>query len=311
MGDHLHLGNQNFTSSLSSSLWSLVRSSLLCDCTLVCSDGHLSAHRVILAASSSFFRAVFSSNQHSSTLIYLKGVRKEQVEAVLDFMYKGGTQLSQKDLPSFLQLAEDLKIDGLVRHCEKGEKNIPESPNLMDFIKSETNEIMGSAKKEIRVDSTNTSRKRKISCTQVSQDSDSFDNKNEEVGNINILESSTFTINTITTQDTMGKKASDNDDDKGIDPCIENDVKLIQAKSKSKLDNVLEDVNVGKMFPRLFPKVFCPVCKKMDGMSIDLKQHMKAKREVQCENCMLYFSNCNTLRVHLDGRCKLTKKQMN
>jgi len=240
MGDDLHLGNQNFTSSLTSSLWSLVRSSLLCDCTLVCSDGQVSAHRVILAASSSFFRAVFSSNQHSSTLIYLKGVRKEQVEAVLDFIYKGGTKLSQKDLPSFLQLAEDLMIDGLVRHCEKGGKKTPESPNLMDLNKGETNEIIGSVKKEIRVDSTNTSRKRKISCTQVSQDSDSFDNNNEEVGNINILESSTFTINTITAEDAMGKKASDDDGDKGIDPYIENNVKWIQAKVNPSLTMCLK-----------------------------------------------------------------------
>ena len=53
--------------------------------------------------------------------------------------------------------------------------------------------------------------------------------------------------------------------------------------------------------------VHCPVCKQTDRMNSNLKEHMKAKRDVQCKDCMLYFSNCNSLSVHMKGRCRKTK----
>ena len=119
MSDKLQLANHNFISSLTSSLSSLLTSSTLCDCTLICSDGQLSAHKVILAASSSFFSSVFSLHHQQHYLIYLRGIRTDQMQAVLSYVYQGATQLDQEDLPSFLAVAEDLKIQGLIRHSEK------------------------------------------------------------------------------------------------------------------------------------------------------------------------------------------------
>ena len=111
--DKLHIANHNFTSSLSSSLCSLLDTSSLCDCTLICSDGQLSAHKVILAASSTFFSTVFSLNHHNHILIYLRGIKTAQMQAVLSYIYSGGAQVTEEDLPSFLAVAEDLKIEGL------------------------------------------------------------------------------------------------------------------------------------------------------------------------------------------------------
>ena len=42
-----------------------------------------------------------------------KGTSIPHSEAVLSFIYQGGTQLDQEDLPSFLGVAADLKIEGL------------------------------------------------------------------------------------------------------------------------------------------------------------------------------------------------------
>ena len=113
MPEQFHLENIHFSSSLTSSLCSLLSSSSLCDCTLICSDGQLSAHKVILAATSTFFSTVFSLNHHNHTLIYLRGIKTQQMQAVLSFIYQGGAQLDQEDLPSFLGVAADLKIEGL------------------------------------------------------------------------------------------------------------------------------------------------------------------------------------------------------
>ena len=118
MSEQFHLENSNFSSSLTSSLCSLVTSSSLCDCTLICSDGELSAHKVILAATSSFFSSVFSLHHHNHPLIYLRGVKTDQMQAVLTYIYSGGTQVAQEDLSSFLAVAEDLQVEGLTRKIE-------------------------------------------------------------------------------------------------------------------------------------------------------------------------------------------------
>eukprot|EP00092_Neocalanus_flemingeri_P049651 GFUD01057143.1.p1 GENE.GFUD01057143.1~~GFUD01057143.1.p1 ORF type:complete len:138 (-),score=50.44 GFUD01057143.1:145-525(-) len=115
MPDLFHLENSSFSSSLTSSLSSLLATSSLCDCSLICSDGQLSAHKVILAATSSFFSSVFSLHHHNHPLIYLRGIKTDQMQAVLGYIYSGGTQVAEEDLASFLAVAEDLKIDGLTR----------------------------------------------------------------------------------------------------------------------------------------------------------------------------------------------------
>jgi hypothetical protein len=115
MKEKFQLENSSFTSSLTSSLCSLLSSSTLCDCTLICSDGQLSAHKVILAAISSFFSSVFSLHHHQHPLIYMRGVKTGQMQAVLSYAYSGGAQVEEEDLPGLLALAEDLGIQGLVK----------------------------------------------------------------------------------------------------------------------------------------------------------------------------------------------------
>ena len=119
MPEQFCLKNSSFSSSLCSSLSSLLATSSLCDCSLICSDGQLSAHKVILAATSSFFSSVFSLNHHNHPLIYLRGVKTDQVQAVLDFLYSGVANVAEDDVEDFLALANDLKIEGLMVKYKK------------------------------------------------------------------------------------------------------------------------------------------------------------------------------------------------
>ena len=73
MAEQYSLESVNFAANLSSSLATLLSGSQLCDVTLVCDDGQLSAHKVILAASSTFFSSVFLMNPHNHPLMYLRG----------------------------------------------------------------------------------------------------------------------------------------------------------------------------------------------------------------------------------------------
>ena len=66
------------------------------DVSLACdSDEQISAHKVILSACSPWFRAILKRNPHQHPLLYLKGVKHSDLQAVLNFMYHGEVNVAQ------------------------------------------------------------------------------------------------------------------------------------------------------------------------------------------------------------------------
>merc|ERR1712129_677067 len=84
------------------------------DVTLACEDGYqVEAHKVILAASSPFFKNLLCRNKHQHPLIYMKGARSENLEALMDFLYCGETSINQENVEDFFVLAQELSINEL------------------------------------------------------------------------------------------------------------------------------------------------------------------------------------------------------
>ena len=83
------------------------------DVTLACDGNQLQAHKVILSACSPFFRSILKVNKHPHPLLYLKGIKYEDMLSILDFMYHGEVNVAQVELSSFLAAAEDLQVKGL------------------------------------------------------------------------------------------------------------------------------------------------------------------------------------------------------
>ena len=84
------------------------------DVTLACEDGQqVEAHKVILAASSPFFKTLFERNKHPHPLIYMRGVKYANLLSILEFLYRGEANFFQDDLDSFLAIAEELQLKGL------------------------------------------------------------------------------------------------------------------------------------------------------------------------------------------------------
>jgi len=82
--------------------------------TLGCEDGQqIEAHKVILAASSPFFQRILKRNKRSQPLIYMKGMRSDDLTAIIDFLYYGEANIYQENLDSFLAIAEELQLKGL------------------------------------------------------------------------------------------------------------------------------------------------------------------------------------------------------
>jgi len=103
----------DFESNLSDGLRSFRTSNNFCDVTLACEDIQLQAHKVILSASSDFFKKILTSNVHQHPLLYLKGVRMSDLEAIISYIYHGETNVAIGELDSFLEVATELKIKGL------------------------------------------------------------------------------------------------------------------------------------------------------------------------------------------------------
>ncbi|KAG5326768.1 BRC1 protein, partial [Acromyrmex heyeri] len=113
MSSQICLKWNSFLSNIATSFESLWEEEGLVDVTLT-SDGQcLTAHKVILSASSPFFKKVFQTNPCQHPVIILQDVHFSELEALLIFIYKGEVNIEQKNLPALLKAAETLQIRGL------------------------------------------------------------------------------------------------------------------------------------------------------------------------------------------------------
>jgi len=118
----------DFETNISTAFRDLREEKEFFDCTLMsCDDEQLNAHKVILSACSPMFRNVLRRNPTKEPVLWLKGVKFSDLQAILTFMYNGEVNVAQDDLNSFLAVAEELKVKGLTssntdrppRHVDK------------------------------------------------------------------------------------------------------------------------------------------------------------------------------------------------
>ena len=112
--DKLCLKWNDFGGSIISSICERRKDLEFSDVTLACLDGkHIEAHKVILASASPFFLDLLRRNKNPHSLIYMRGIKSEDLEAIVDFLYHGEANVYQEQMESFLTLAEELKLEGL------------------------------------------------------------------------------------------------------------------------------------------------------------------------------------------------------
>ena len=110
----------DFQANVTKSFSNLRRERNLFDVNLVSdSEEHIPAHRLVLSACSDFFKNIFTKVDNHNPLIYLAGVSSGDIQRILDYMYHGEVQVYQEDLNHFLEVAEKLKIDGVIGTKDK------------------------------------------------------------------------------------------------------------------------------------------------------------------------------------------------
>ena len=120
----------DFSSNVQKSFQNLRKEEDFFDVTLVGDDcKHVTAHKLVLASSSEYFKMVFSNIKklfQSHAMICLEGLNHSDLNNVLDYIYHGELQIYQQDLDRFLGIAERLKLEGLIggeQHKDEDDRN--------------------------------------------------------------------------------------------------------------------------------------------------------------------------------------------
>merc|ERR1719430_3051642 len=117
----------DFQTNLTSAFRELREDKEFTDVTLACDDGQqVEAHKVVLISSSPFFKNLLERNKHPHPLIYMRGLKSEDLVAMTDFLYNGEANIYQENLESFFAIAEEFQLKGLHRsHAEAVPKEDP------------------------------------------------------------------------------------------------------------------------------------------------------------------------------------------
>ena len=150
MTDKLFLKWNDFHENIVSSLGILREDAAFADVTLVCEDGQqMGANKTILASSSPFFQNLFQRSRHPHPMIYMRGMKSEDLVSILDFLYSGEAKLYQENLNTFLTIAEEFQLKGLEsNYKENHEKRAnqiyeePEAEKTHSALEEMVNEVL-------------------------------------------------------------------------------------------------------------------------------------------------------------------------
>ena len=130
----------DFDASTSKTFKDLLTDQDFTDVTLSCDDEkQIKAHKVILSASSPVMKRILKYNHHQNPLIYLKGVKFEDLQNMVQFIYMGEAEVKQIHLERFMSLTQEFEVNGLY---VKQVAHIPTTISLPDQQLNELDETM-------------------------------------------------------------------------------------------------------------------------------------------------------------------------
>lgn len=102
-------------SKLANVLNQMLQCGSLVDVTIYCDDGQVNAHKLVLAASSTYFRNLFSrmTNTFHYPIIVLREMPVNDLKTIIQFIYHGEVNVPQNRVDSLMRCANYLQIDGM------------------------------------------------------------------------------------------------------------------------------------------------------------------------------------------------------
>ncbi|XP_023346068.1 broad-complex core protein isoforms 1/2/3/4/5 [Eurytemora carolleeae] len=105
---------KGFHSNILTALEDLKSDEEFVDVTLSCEGKTLQGHKLILSASSPYFRKILKENPCRHPVLILNDIQLDVLEAIMTYMYHGTVSVPHTSLQIFLKTAEALKIKGIV-----------------------------------------------------------------------------------------------------------------------------------------------------------------------------------------------------
>ncbi|CAG0884895.1 unnamed protein product [Cyprideis torosa] len=121
---------------------SLRQKTLLCDAVLRTEDGgEFPIHRAILTASSSYFKALFTSslNQEDKRDVLIPGITAEYLDLIIDYAYSRQTRINEENVTEVLVAADQYGVEGMIKDCTAfiGERiNAQNCFGILNFARS-------------------------------------------------------------------------------------------------------------------------------------------------------------------------------
>ena len=105
----------DFNTNASKSFGIFRNEDYLHDVTLVSDDqNQVRAHKLVLSASSEYFKNIFKNNKHSNPFLCLDGISSIDLNNILDYIYNGEVQVYYDNVDKFLEVAQRFKLEGLL-----------------------------------------------------------------------------------------------------------------------------------------------------------------------------------------------------
>ena len=154
MSEKFSLKWNDFHSNASKSFGAFRKEDYLHDVTLVSDDQHqVTAHKLVLSASSEYFKNIFKKTKVSNPFLCLDGISSTDLENILDYIYNGEVEIYQERLDRFLPIAQRFQVEGLLDGTKEEKKE--EEEIVLDFepyskpkykklekVKSDANTVM-------------------------------------------------------------------------------------------------------------------------------------------------------------------------
>lgn len=114
MGDGLlSLNWNNHGATFCHTLASLRAKDKYTDVTVSCGGKFYQVHKLVLSTCSEYFEKIFEHTPCKHPVIVLRDVQCDELESLLNYMYKGVVSVAQSDLSRLIKVAELLQIKGL------------------------------------------------------------------------------------------------------------------------------------------------------------------------------------------------------
>ena len=113
-----------YTDHLKLMLQNLMKDEDSHDVTLVCDDKvKIKAHKFVLRSCSPVFENILE-NTNNEPIIYLKDIKHQEMESILQFMYLGEASFYQERMKEFLNVAKNLEVKKLCKDVEVDQENM-------------------------------------------------------------------------------------------------------------------------------------------------------------------------------------------